>query len=144
MKLTLSVSYAVGVLLQILQHADHGPVTAARIAQGCRFPRRFLYRVLHKLVDGGLLFGTSGPGGGYTLARRPERITLLDIAHSVDSQPDATALAPVCAGHRGAIAQVNRLCEQSAEQFAQALREVSLADLERADRGTGAKRAARR
>jgi Rrf2 family protein len=135
MKLTLSVGYAIGVLLQIHRHAGGAPMTAARIAHGCRFPRRFLYRVLHKLVDAGLLFGTSGPGGGYTLARRPERITLLDIVEGVDSQPDPTELSAVCAGQRGAIEHVNRLCRQSADQFAAALRQVSLADLERTAEG---------
>jgi Rrf2 family protein len=106
-------------------------MTAARIAHGCRFPRRFLYRVLHRLVDAGLLFGTSGPGGGYRLARRADRITLLDIAASVDSRPEPTQLEAVCPAQRGAILQVNRLCQTSAEQFAAALRGISLADLER-------------
>ena len=69
MKLTRSVSYGIGILLQIHQQSRGAPVTAAKIARGCRFPPRFLYRVLHKLVDAGLLRGTSGPGGGYALAR---------------------------------------------------------------------------
>lgn len=128
MKRTRSVSYGIGVLLQILR-AGGGPLTAAKISQGCRFPPRFLYRILHKLVDAGLLRGTSGPGGGYALAKQPERITLWDIADGVDSAPEPSVLPPVSGRQRAAISRVNRLCRASAERFAAELREVSLTDL---------------
>jgi Rrf2 family protein len=141
MKLTLSVSYGIGILLQILEHSGGKPLTAAKIARGCRFPPRFLYRVLHKLVDAGLLSGTSGPGGGYMLARRPELISLLDIVGGVESGLEPSMLAPVCTRQRRAIAHVNRLCRQSAGGFAAELSRVSLLDLERMVRGD--RRAAR-
>jgi Rrf2 family iron-sulfur cluster assembly transcriptional regulator len=135
MKLTRSVSYGIGILLQIHEQSRGDPVTAAKIARGCRFPPRFLYRVLHKLVSAGLLRGTSGPGGGYALARSAERIRLADIVVGVEGLPGPTVLSPVCARHRGAIALVNRLCRHSAEQFTAELGSVSLADLERMNHG---------
>jgi Rrf2 family transcriptional regulator, iron-sulfur cluster assembly transcription factor len=132
MKLTRSASYAVGVLLRIDALAEDGQVTAARIAKGCRFPPRFLYRVLRRLVAAGLLHGTSGPGGGYALARKPERITLLEIVESVEGKPSPSVLSPVHANQRAAIAVVNRLCEQNARRFVAELRQVRLSDLIRA------------
>jgi Rrf2 family transcriptional regulator, iron-sulfur cluster assembly transcription factor len=139
MRLTRSVSYGIGVLLQIQQQADGGPMTAADISRGCRFPPRFLYRILHKLVGAGLLNGTSGPGGGYSLTKPAEEISLLDIASSVESAPEPSALEPACTRHRQAISRVNRICEDSAKDFAKELSHVSLADLDRPDgrrRGT--------
>ncbi len=133
MKLTLSVGYGIGVLLQIQGQAHGAPLTAARISRGCRFPPRFLYRVLRRLVDAGLLQGVSGPGGGYLLARPPQDITLLDIVRSVDSGIEPGYLEPVCAAQRPAIARVNELCRRNAEQFAKELAHVSLADLEHLD-----------
>ena len=100
MKLTRSVSYAVGVLLRIDELADEGPVTAAQIARGCRFPPRFLYRILRRLVSAGLLRGTSGPGGGYLLARTPPRITLLDVVEGVLAAPEPSVLTPACKRQR--------------------------------------------
>ncbi len=129
MKLTRSVSYALGVLLQIERLSAAGPVTAARIARGCRFPPRFLYRVLRRLVDAGILQGTSGPGGGYALAKRPRRITMLEVASAVESGPEPTVLMPVAPSHRRAIARLNRLCKQSAQEFAESLGRLTLADL---------------
>ena len=131
MKLTLSVSYGVGVLLQIGQLARDGPVTASRIARGCKFPPRFLYRVLRKLVDAGLLQGTSGPGGGYALAKPSQDISLLDIVVGVESGLEPSVLAPVNSSQRPAINCVNELCETNAREFADQLSQVTLADLER-------------
>ncbi len=133
MKLTLSVSYGIGVLLQIEDLAHDGPVTAARIGRGCRFPPRFLYRVLRKLVDAGLLRGTSGPGGGYALAKTPGAISLLEIVRGVESGLDPSVLEPACNAQRPAISYVNELCLRNARQFADELSQVTLADLERMD-----------
>lgn len=130
MKLTRSVSYAIGILLQVSDETLAGPVTAARIARGCRFPPRFLYRILRRLVDADLLGGTSGPGGGYRLSRPPRAITLLDIVAAVDAPPEASRLVPVKAGHKAAIAKVNEICEEAAERFASDLKRLKLSDLQ--------------
>ena len=90
MKLTRSVAYAVGILLQIQDAKRRTPVTAAQIARDCKFPPRFLYRVLRRLVDAGLLEGTSGPAGGYALAKAPADISLLEIVEAVDAPPEGT------------------------------------------------------
>jgi Rrf2 family protein len=129
MKLNRSVSYAVGILLQIHDLAGEGYVTATRIARGCRFPPRFLYRILRRLVAAGLLRGTSGPGGGYALAAPPERITLLQIVEGVEAGLEPSVLEPVRASQRKAIAQVNRLCERNAQRFMSELKRLKLSDL---------------
>ncbi|HEX4145000.1 MAG TPA: Rrf2 family transcriptional regulator [Pirellulales bacterium] len=129
MKLTRSVAYGVGILLQIKDAKGSGPVTAATIARDCKFPPRFLYRVLRRLVDAGLLVGTSGPLGGYELARRSEGITLLDIVNAVESPPEPTVLEPVRAKHRRAIQVVNRLCRLESDRFRRELKKVTLAKL---------------
>ena len=53
MKLSSSISYAIGILLQVHVKGQEGPTTAATIATGCKFPPRFLYRILRRLVDAG-------------------------------------------------------------------------------------------
>jgi Rrf2 family protein len=143
MKLNRSVSYAVGILLQIHDLAGDGFVTATRIARGCRFPPRFLYRILRRMVAAGLLRGTSGPGGGYALASRAERITLLEIIEGVEGGLETNQLEPVKASQRAAIAHINSLCARQAERFAAELQQVTLADLSR-KRKASAKRSRRR
>lgn len=59
------------------------PISADRLAEHTKIPRRYLYKVLTDLVRGGLVSSQPGPGGGYALARRPERLTILDVVSAV-------------------------------------------------------------
>jgi Rrf2 family iron-sulfur cluster assembly transcriptional regulator len=129
MKLTRSVSYAVGVLLGVQQSRGDGPVPAASISRAGKYPPRFLYRVLRRLVDAGLLTGTSGPGGGYSLARPARKITLLDIVTAVEGKPTATKLDAISPAHRPAMRAINRITEASARRFRHDLAGVTLAKL---------------
>jgi Rrf2 family protein len=126
MKLSSSVSYAIGILLQVHVKGEVGPTTAATIAAGCKFPPRFLYRILRRLVDAGLLTGISGPGGGYALARKPRRISLLDVVKAVEGPLETSQLTPVCQTHRAAMRLVNRTSAVIGRQTARELRKATL------------------
>ena len=129
MKLTRSVSYAVGILLRVLREDSDSPMTAAQIAKGCKFPPRFLYRVLRRLVDAQLMHGVSGPGGGYALARPASKITLYDVVVAVEGAPDITTLEPVHKSQTKAIQLINQLSERGAARFHQELKRVTLAKM---------------
>jgi Rrf2 family protein len=58
-------------------------VSADYLAKVTKVPRRYLNKVLQELVDDGLLRSQPGPGGGYALARSPEKITILDVVRSI-------------------------------------------------------------
>ncbi len=131
MKLTRSVSYAVGILLKISDGHSRHPMTASQISAGAKFPPRFLYRVLRRLVDAGLLNGISGPGGGYRLAKPPSKITLLEIVSAVEGAQKPTVLPSVSPKHRKAIKHINGLTKKSAEQFSRDLKRVTLTRLRR-------------
>ena len=130
MKLTRSVGYALGVLMRVEQESRNGaPLTAARIAKGSKFPPRYLYRVLRRLVDAGIMTGVSGPGGGYALARSAQKITLLQIVLAVEGDVDFADLVPVNGQQKKAIAQVNRVLHANHQHFQRSLKRVTLAKL---------------
>jgi Rrf2 family protein len=129
MKLTRSVGYAVGILLRVQGAVAEGPMTADSISQGCKFPPRFLYRVLRRLVDAGLLRGISGPRGGYTLAKSTRQVRLLEIVQAVEEGVNSGGLVPVNRQQKPAIEFVNELCERSALQMQKQLAKVTLAEL---------------
>ncbi len=129
MKLSSSVSYAIGILLQVHVKGREGPTTAASIAAGCKFPPRFLYRILRRLVDAGLLTGVSGPGGGYALARKPRRIRLLDVVTAVEGPLETSQLLPVCVNHRAAMRMVNSASARIGKQSARELGRLNLEGL---------------
>lgn len=57
--------------------------SADRLAEQTKVPRRYLHKVLQDLVRAKFVRSQSGPGGGYALARRPEKITILDVVNAV-------------------------------------------------------------
>jgi Rrf2 family nitric oxide-sensitive transcriptional repressor len=57
--------------------------SADQLAKAIQVPRRYLHKVLQDLVKAGLVRSQSGPGGGYTLNRDPELITILDVINAV-------------------------------------------------------------
>lgn len=61
--------------------------SAGQIAEATRLPRRYAHKVLQTLVRAELVCSQSGPGGGYTLVRSPERLSILDVVNAVDPIP---------------------------------------------------------
>lgn len=104
-------------------------MTAARIAKGCKFPPRFLYRILRRLVDAGIMTGVSGPGGGYALARSPRKITLWEVIQAVEGPTATHELVAVHPRQRKAMELINRLAERHERQLEKSLRSVTLAKL---------------
>jgi Rrf2 family protein len=104
-------------------------LTAAQISKGGKFPPRFLYRVLRRLVDAGLLRGVSGPGGGYALARPAAQIHLLEIATAIEGSREATLLEAVHPKHRKAIDRANTVLKKDQAAMDRALKRVTLAKL---------------
>jgi Rrf2 family protein len=57
--------------------------SADQLAEVTKVPRRYLHKVLQDLVRAKLVRSQPGPGGGYALARPPEKITILDVVNAV-------------------------------------------------------------
>lgn len=57
--------------------------SADHLAEWTQVPRRYLHKVLQDLVHANLVRSQSGPGGGYSLARHPEKLTILDVVNAV-------------------------------------------------------------
>lgn len=58
---------------------------------GLRAP--FMAKTLLQLVKQKLIVSQKGPGGGFSLARRPKEICLLNIVRAIDGEPDFTRCA---------------------------------------------------
>ena len=63
---------------------DAGQAASADVlCEQTKVPRRYLHKVLQDLVRAELVRSRSGPGGGYSLARSAEEITILDVVNAV-------------------------------------------------------------
>lgn len=57
--------------------------SAVHLAERTQVPRHYLHKVLQDLVRAGLVRSQPGPGGGYSLTRSSEEITILDVVNAV-------------------------------------------------------------
>jgi len=82
--------YAIRALVHLARREGEGPALARDIAAREEIPKSFLSKILHQLVQKGLVRSQKGPGGGFALARAATAITIADITEAVDGGPVAT------------------------------------------------------
>jgi Rrf2 family protein len=116
-------------MLRVENEPSTGPLTADQISKGCKFPPRFLCRILRRLVDAGLLTGASGPGGGYSLAKPAREISLLEIIEAVEGKHEKDELPAVSQKFKAAFDSINEINERLAETTQKALAKVTLEKL---------------
>ncbi|HNL43129.1 MAG TPA: Rrf2 family transcriptional regulator, partial [Ottowia sp.] len=93
MRLTTKGRFAVTAMIDLALRQDSGPVTLAAISQRQRISLSYLEQLFGKLRRHELVESTRGPGGGYSLGRKADDITVADIIVSVDEPLDATHCA---------------------------------------------------
>lgn len=82
MVITLETDYAVRIM-ELLTSTE-GRADAHTIAEKTLVTQRFTLKILHKLVNAGLVVSFKGAHGGYMLARPPEKVTLLQVIEAVE------------------------------------------------------------
>ncbi|MGH7171406.1 MAG: Rrf2 family transcriptional regulator [Gemmataceae bacterium] len=58
--------------------------SADEIAESVHMPRRYAHKVLQALVRARLVRSQPGPGGGYSLIRPPEALSILDVVAAIE------------------------------------------------------------
>ena len=99
MRLTTKGRFAVTAMIDVALRQGTGPVALAAISQRQNISLSYLEQLFGKLRRRSLVVSTRGPGGGYTLGRAADDITVADIVTSVDEPLDATH----CGGHESCI-----------------------------------------
>ena len=90
MRLTTKGRFAVTAMIDLALRETHGPVTLAGISQRQKISLSYLEQLFGKLRRFNIVESTRGPGGGYTLARKADEISVADIIVAVDEPLDAT------------------------------------------------------
>ncbi len=90
MRLTTKGRFAVTAMIDLALRQSAGPVTLAAISQRQQISLSYLEQLFGKLRRHELVESTRGPGGGYTLGRKADEISVADIIVSVDEPIDAT------------------------------------------------------
>jgi Rrf2 family transcriptional regulator, cysteine metabolism repressor len=82
--ITTKSPYALNALVELERQGDRGPVPIAELARRRDIPVQFLEQLFATLRRAGILRSHRGVKGGYTFARPPAQITVLEIVELLD------------------------------------------------------------
>jgi Rrf2 family cysteine metabolism transcriptional repressor len=96
MKVSSKSRYAIMALveLDLRTRGDDQRVRLGDLAHERGIPEQFLEQLFAGLRRAGLLSGRRGAGGGFTFARRPDQLTVLDVVRALDGTGGIAACAP--------------------------------------------------
>lgn len=86
------------------RYTEKGNIGIKEISVDLKLPAPFLAKILQQLVKHKILNSVKGPNGGFSLLKKPESITMLDIVKIIDGED----LFRNCVIHEGTCAEVKR------------------------------------
>jgi len=93
MLITREIDYAVRIVREL---SNGRKETIDEICRNELIPRQFSYKILKKLEQAGIVKIYRGAGGGYSLAKDLQDVTLFDVIVSINAEP----LLSECLGHK--------------------------------------------
>ena len=90
LRLGKRADYTVRAVLDLALHKDQGRRKAADISEEMEVPASYLPQLLAELVRAGVVRSVAGRKGGYTLARDPADISLLEVIEVAEGAVTST------------------------------------------------------
>jgi len=84
MKISKTTGYALLAVGYVARHKDQGIILSQHIAKEYNIPLEYLLKILQQLVRANILHSKRGPRGGFSLAKPPKKITILEIVEAVE------------------------------------------------------------
>jgi Rrf2 family transcriptional regulator, cysteine metabolism repressor len=118
LSITSKSPYALRALVELYRQGEACPVPIAEVARRGEIPVQFLEQLFASLRRAGLLRSQRGVKGGYSFARSPREVTVLDVVELLDG--------PLGQGATGVFAD-------AAAAAREVLRESTIADVAEAE-----------
>lgn len=138
MRLSTKGRFAVTAMIDVGLRANAGPVSLSDIASRHHISLSYLEQLFSKLRLKGLVVSTRGPGGGYTLARAANAMTVADIIGAVEGAgSDADEREPSAAEDAGAAVMTAELWASLNARMMAYLQSITLESLIAEQRARG-------
>ncbi len=105
------------------------PATALEIAAATKVSSGYLAKVLQNLGRAGLVIAQRGPTGGFTLARTPDKISVLDVVNAVDPIHRITECPLHIPSHAVKLCKLHARLDYAIGLVETAFRESSIAEM---------------
>jgi Rrf2 family protein len=126
--LSQTVEYALRAVVQLAYVAPEA-ATTAELASVTKVPPAYLAKVLQALVRAGVASSQRGIGGGVTLARDAEELTILDIVNAVDPIRRIRTCPLELATHGTQLCPLHHRLDAALAQVEKAFGSTTLADV---------------
>jgi len=84
LRLTRAGDYAVRAVLHLAAQPFEAIIDRETVSQAQDIPTSFLSKILQQLSAAGIVRSFKGSSGGFSLARRPEEISFLEVIRAVE------------------------------------------------------------
>lgn len=123
-----TAEYALRAVVDLSYH--HGRSrTAKQIAQATRVPAQYLAKVLQDLHRNDIVRSQRGLGGGFSLAREPQRITVFDVLNAVDPPKRIRACPLGLASHRDRLCPLHHKLDEAMAAAERAFKNATIAEV---------------
>ena len=129
MRLTTKGRYAVTAMLDIGLHSETSPVSVQEIAHRQDISSSYLEQIVGRLKRAGLLSSYRGPGGGYSLGRAADDISISAIVCAIGEGVDATRCGGRADCQEGHMCLTHDLWVDLSAQIDDFLQHITLASL---------------
>ena len=83
--------YAIRVMIDLAENENGSYIPLKDIAARQEISKKYLEIIVKDMVNGGLISGASGKGGGYQLLRKPEEYTIGEIVELMEGTLSSVA-----------------------------------------------------
>jgi Rrf2 family iron-sulfur cluster assembly transcriptional regulator len=129
MRLTSKSHYAITAMLSLAINHNKGPMTLSEISENQGISLSYLEQLFASLRSKGLVRGIRGPGGGYSLAKCAEDISVAEIICATDEWVDYTFSNQPDSTHRETQLSSRSLWTSLSRQLFDFVSDIKLSDL---------------
>lgn len=123
-----TVEYALRAVVHLASSAPAGRTTE-EIARATRVPQAYLSKVLQNLVQAGILRSQRGLGGGISLVRQPNELTILEVVNAVDPIRRIKTCPLELASHGANLCPLHRRVDNALAMVEKAFAESTLKEI---------------
>jgi Rrf2 family nitric oxide-sensitive transcriptional repressor len=123
-----TVEYALRAVVYLAQDPST-PRTAEEIAGKTKVKQAYLSKVLQSLCNKGLVRSQRGLGGGFTLAKDPDHLNLLEVVNAVDPINRIKSCPLELSAHGTHLCPLHRRVDNALKMVEDAFRKTTLAEI---------------
>lgn len=129
MKVSRSAGYGLLAVGYIAQHRDEKIILSDTISKKYDIPLEYLLKIMQQLVRAGVLRSKRGPRGGFSLAKSPNKITMLEILEAVEGPLTSDLMMTEHAPRDKFSIKAEKVHENATAVAKRVLKNVKLSDL---------------